>query len=159
MYTPNNSIVYVGAGIGAINGLCVSGKIIDSQDPNTYAGVVGVALAVAQAIDSQIPAGFVPPIPIIPQLAAALVSGVFQNRYATPNAKNLDPNTWIPLAKAILALGNAATAGINGSLTGPAVAAELVAYTPSNLADWSGDDPKDVETALNRIAAKITPIP
>jgi hypothetical protein len=34
-----------------------------------------------------------------------------------------------------------------------------VTYTPSNLADWSGIAPLNVQNALDRIAAKITPIP
>jgi hypothetical protein len=32
-------------------------------------------------------------------------------------------------------------------------------YVPSNLADWSGTPPVSVQNALDRIAAKITPIP
>lgn len=34
-----------------------------------------------------------------------------------------------------------------------------LAYTPNNLVDWSGTAPTSVSDALDRIAAKITPIP
>lgn len=36
---------------------------------------------------------------------------------------------------------------------------EGLSYNPSVLADWSGTPPTDVRNALDRIAAKITPIP
>ena len=37
--------------------------------------------------------------------------------------------------------------------------ARAIGYVPSNLANWSGVAPTSVANALDRIAAKITPIP
>jgi hypothetical protein len=159
MYTPNNPILYNGAVIGAVEGLCVSGKILTNQDPDSYAGMVQVALAVAQAFDSLVPAGAIPPIPLITQLAVSLISGALQDRATVANPKSTDPNTWMPLAKALSALGSQVTSQVGSSLVAPSSTAGLVAYTPAALADWSGTDPLTVETALNRIAVLVGPIP
>lgn len=45
--------------------------------------------------------------------------------------------------------------------TDAALAAGLAAtpYTPSNLVDWSGVSPGNLQAALDRIAAAIGPIP
>ena len=105
MYIPNNVDIYTGALTGALAGMGVSDRVPTSPVPGSYTGVVAVADAFAQCLDSLVPP-FGPALPaVVLQLATSLSSAAWQDRAPQPSPDTLNPSYYLPLCNALLALG------------------------------------------------------
>lgn len=132
VYAQNGSIWTYNQGAGAANTFFISGSSFERIVSNSLVGSTNVHLMTNAA---RITVG-----------TSITLNGPGANLYVSTNSvSNLTP---------IVYAGGATSAQV--LLLDNAIG---LAYTPTNLVDWSGITPTSVSDALDRIAAKITPIP
>jgi hypothetical protein len=107
-YTVQNPNVFTAAFSGALAGMGVSGRIVISANPTRYAGLIAIANAFAQQLDTlwgATPVGF-----LEVQAFQEATEALWQQRSPIPNTATLAPSTWEDECLALITIVQAAVA-------------------------------------------------